>query len=269
MNISSSLQKYLESESFRMRDNLALMLFNTKNVYLAGECEHYEFFVFLFILVVLLEIIQSKTLTIESRRDLCKVVYYSMKAIKDNSIDAQRARKNSKKNVCFVDTATYKRIINNLLCYSFAFKYYGENISTSRLSSHPLELVFGLIRQGSRGNDTAEAAERIISYSQIRDDFRNDLGKKRTHARGRCVIAGSTPSDGWNIDLPSEIELPMIPIEIIALCNKEMTVDDFKSSNVWALASFLDENSPTDVPNVAGNNSGSNIFCRLVNYERK
>ena len=89
----------LDSSIDRMRDNLALMLFNTKNVCLAGESEHYEFFVFLFILVVLLEIIQSKTLTIESRRDLCKVVYYSMKAIKDNSIDSQRARKNSKKNV--------------------------------------------------------------------------------------------------------------------------------------------------------------------------
>ena len=44
----------------------------------------------------------------------------------------------------------------------------------------------------------------------------------------------------------------MIIIEIIALCNKVMTVDDFKSSKVWALASFLDENSHTDVRNVAG-----------------
>lgn len=114
-----------------------------------------------------------------------------------------------------------------------------------------MELVFGLIRQGSRGNDTAETAERIISYSKFRDNFRNDLGKKRTHARGRCIIAGSTPFDGWNIDLPSGINLQMIHIEIIALCNKEMTVDDFKFSNVLALTSFFDENSPTDVPNVA------------------
>lgn len=59
----------------------------------------------------------------------------------------------------------------------------------------------------------------------------------------------------------------MIPLEIIALCNKQMTDDDFKSSNVWALASFLDEYSPTIVPNVTGSNSGSNIFSRLVNFE--
>lgn len=87
-----------------MRDNLALMLFNTKNATISGMCEHYEFFVFQFILVILLKIIQSKMLCFESRRYLCKVIYYSMKNLKENSISAQRSRKNQ------------IRIINTLIC---------------------------------------------------------------------------------------------------------------------------------------------------------
>ena len=34
-------------------------------------------------------------------------------------------------------------------CYSFAFKYFGDEINTINLSSHPLELKFGEISQGS------------------------------------------------------------------------------------------------------------------------
>ncbi|KAK8890292.1 hypothetical protein M9Y10_035065 [Tritrichomonas musculus] len=260
----------LDTSIARMRDSLALMLINTKNTVIAGENEHHGFFVFEFVLVLMLEIIQSKTLSIDARRKLCKVAYYSMKEINDNSISRQRSRKgkkNKKKSVCFVNSNTYKRIINNLLCYGFVFKYFNGNISTARLGSHPLELVFGLIRQCSRGNDTSETAERVIAKSLLRDEFMEDLGKKKTHVRGRCKIAGSTPSDGWDKDIPIEIDLKQIPHELIGIANHEYDSDDFKSSNAWALATFLDENSPTTVPNLSGDNTGRAIINRLINLE--
>lgn len=94
-----------------------------------------------------------------------------------------------------------------------------------------------------------------------------DLGKKKTHVRGRCKIAGSTPSDGWDKDIPIEIDLKQIPHELIGIANHEYDSDDFKSSNAWALATFLDENSPTTVPNLSGDNTGRAIINRLINLE--
>lgn len=89
-----------------------------------------------------------------------------------------------------------------MFCYSFAFKYFGNEISIVNLSSHPLELKFGEIRQVSGGDDTAENALYILSKSLIREELLTNNGKKTSPVRGRSNIGGSKTSDGWNLYIP-------------------------------------------------------------------
>lgn len=205
LEISSSYSTKVEEPSSlnSMRDDLSLMLFNTENLYLLGIHGRYPFFSFQFIIVLSIVIIQSDNLSLNARIKLCKIGYNCIHKINENSVNYQRKKiADSKYIVKFVDTNTFNRLSNNFLSYCYAFKYHGKYIQNSSLSSHPLELCFGRIRQGSNGNDTSDIALNYISKSLIRDRLLDKLGKKETPVRGRCNVAGSCYSENWNIDIP-------------------------------------------------------------------
>lgn len=166
----------------------------------------------------------------------------------------------------FVDSATYKRILNNSVVYGYAFKYHGDDLQTSSLTTHPLELQFGNIRDTSSGNDTLELALNCIAKTLIRDDIMNQLGGNKSIIRGRCNIAGSSTNDVWNIDIPDTIHMENISNEIISIGNKELTKEQFLQTNCWKLTLFLKENAPTIIPHIYGTISGSRIQTRLRNY---
>ena len=147
--------------------------------------------------------------------------------------------------------------------------YFGESLNTISLGSHPLELKFGEIRQGSNGNDTSENALYIISKSLIRERLLRNLGKNPNPVRGRCYLAGSKTSDGWDLDFPDTIIFDAIPKELISICNNEILPTDFFDSNAWKLTTFLREKTPTIIPKLSGVNSGTRIISRNHNYERK
>lgn len=65
-----------------MRDDLSLVLFNSENLFVLGSEGHYPFFTIEFIEVIILAIIQSSNLSINSRIDLCRTGFYSLKNIK-------------------------------------------------------------------------------------------------------------------------------------------------------------------------------------------
>lgn len=104
-----------------------------------------------------------------------------------------------------------------------------------------------------------------ISKSLIRDRLLDKLGKKETPVRGRCNVAGSCYSENWNIDIPESINCDQIPVEILQICNKEINDESFLNTNIWNLVNFLNETSPTYVPNLSGDNAGSRIISRCIN----
>ena len=209
---------------------------------------------------------QSKNLSIDARIELCRIAFYCLRIINENSVDFQRKKVKDGYIVRYVDGNTFNRLSNNFLCYAHAFKYYGQNIQTSSLGTHPLELTFGRIRQGSFGNDTSEMAINIVAKGKMRDRLLSNLGKDQSTVKGRCNIAGSCQSEEWNLDIPNHIDYHAIPIEILQICDNEMQFEDFLNSNIWNLVVFLNENSPTYVPSLSGANSGSRIISRLHNY---
>ena len=240
-----------------MKDNLALMIINTENLLLFGQNEHYQFFTLLFVEVLILTVIQAKKLSIECRIDLCRICYNCITNLQNNCFKKQRSSKKSANFVSFLDNNTYQRMRNNLLCYAYAFKHYGRELSTDALSSHPLELTFGDIRRGSNGNDTSEMAIHSVAKSFIRDDLMNQFGKNVSPTRGRSYIAGSSYKDGWSINLPNDIDACSIQDEIIQIANGKLSFEQFKSTNTWKLSIFLKDNADTIVPNLYGNNSRS------------
>lgn len=127
------------------------------------------------------------------------------------------------------------RIQNNFLCYAYAFKNFPEKLSTSMLSSHPLELTFGEIRQCLRGNDTSENAIHAVSKNQLRNNFLKDLGKNSNSIKGKFNIAGSVNSEEWNIDIPEDIDTSNIPNEIITICRNQISQNHFEQMNIWKL----------------------------------
>ena len=132
-------------------------------MYLLGTYGHLTNFAFQFILVLSIIVIQSKNLSIDAR-----IEFYCLRIINENSVDFQRKKVKDGYIVRYVDGNTFNRLSNNFLCYAHAFKYYGQNIQTSSLGTHPLELTFGRIRQGSFGNDTSEMAINIVAKGKMR-----------------------------------------------------------------------------------------------------
>ena len=245
------------------------MLFNTENMILLVKNCHFSFFVYQFIIVLMLSVNQSKSLTAKARIVLCRIGYDSLININNHSIDFQRKKIKGEFIARYVDSTTYNKMLSNFLCFAYAYINYAINLKTSSLCSHPLELSFGRIREGSRGKDTGDMAIHVIAKGKLRDRLLDKLGQKETAARGRCDIAGSFYSDGWDIDIPDGIDCSQIPNEVIQFYNNELSSNDFFNSNTWKLVVFLNENSPTVVPNLYGVNSGSRIFGRNCNLRSK
>ena len=270
LELSSSYSPIVEESTSltSMRDDLSLMLFNTENMYYLGISGHYPFFAYQFIPVLLIAVFQSRNLSLKARIQLCKVGYYCLKELNENSVEYNRKKINENEYlVRYVDINTSNRLSNNFLCYAYAYKYHVQNIQSSSLSSHPLELSFGRIRQCSLGNDTNDMALNVVAKSQVRDRLLDNLGKKESSVRGRCDLAGSCYTDEWNIEIPETINCDQIPIEIIQICNNEIEDEEFLTSNIWNLINFLNQTSPTYVPNLSGANSGSRIISRCINYK--
>ena len=81
-----------------------------------------------------------------------------------------------------------------------------------------------------------------------------DLGKNSNPIKGRCNIAGSVNSEEWNIDIPEDIDTSNIPNEIITICRNQISQNHFEQMNIWKLTKFLNEQTPTLIPNLSGIN---------------
>lgn len=124
----------LNTSLSQMRDDLVLLVFNKYNLYLLGINGHYQFFAFQFMLILFLTSIQSNNLSAKARIDIWKTDYFSMSHFKCYSQNRQSDKINNKNIVNFIDNNNYHLIISNLFVYSFAFKYFGDEISAFSLS---------------------------------------------------------------------------------------------------------------------------------------
>lgn len=252
-----------------MRDDLSLILFNTQNLYVLGQNERYSFYTFQFYIVLMITAHQSKNLSANARYQLCKLLYYSMTEFKGSIEKWQRIKINNQTVCNFIDDNNFMRIINDCFCFAYAFKNYGNCLDTLELSSHPLELKFGDIRQTSRGKDTSDVAINNVSKSLIREEILCNLGIKRKGVRGRCNLAGSSNNEDWKIEIPNDIDMSMIPNELIQICNNDFSQEQFLNSNSWKLTIFLNTITPTFIPKLYSSNSGAKIVNRNHNYNKK
>lgn len=185
LEMSNVYKKDVETNSqlATMRDDLSLILFNTQNLFILGQNERYSFFTFQFFIVLMITIHQSNNLSANARYQLCKLTYYSMTAFKKSIEKWQRTKILDQKVCNFIDNNNYMRFINNCFCFAYAFKHYGNSLDTVKLSSHPLELKFGDIRQTSRGKDTSDIAIHNVSKSLIREEILSNFGRKKKYKK--------------------------------------------------------------------------------------
>lgn len=177
----------------------------------------------------------SKAYNISSRYKLGKTNFYSLINIYKSRIVYQRFKYQNQNYSGFVDSTTYKRILNNLILYGYAFKEYGDVIITSSMSTHPLELKFGDIRDNSNDNGTEQMALNCVSKSIIRDEISTNYSEKKPLIRGRCNLAGSSPENGWFIDIPGSINTENFPFEIVKICQNQFTLAQFYQTDCWKL----------------------------------
>ena len=156
-----------------------------------------------------------------------------------------------------------------MLCYAFAFKYYGHELSTDVISTHHLELTFGNIRQGSHSNDSSKLAVNEVAKSFLRDDWIHQFAKNISPTRGWSYISGSSFSDVLEINISDEIISDSISNEIIQIANNELNHRQFMRTNTWKFSIFLNENAKTIVPNLAGDTSGMRIMNRYHSQNKK
>ena len=77
-----------------------------------------------------------------------------------------------------------------------------------------------------------------------------NISKSTSSIRGRCNLAGSVSTNGWDLEIPETITLEKIPVELFNICNNMLIQQQFMETNVWKLACFLNEFTPTIIPNL-------------------
>lgn len=108
LKLSKYYHKLIESKQplDTMKDNLALMILNTENLILFGLNRRFQFFILLFVEVLILTVIQAKKLSIECRINLCKICYECITNFHAHRFSKQRSKKKGQSIVSFLDNNT-------------------------------------------------------------------------------------------------------------------------------------------------------------------
>lgn len=206
-----------------MRDDLALHVFNTKNLVILSENEEFCGFAFLLPFTLVTVAILSTNLSTESRYILIRLSFNIIMLLRQNSCNlrTRTSKKNPNVNVKFAQEIMRKRMLNTLIALGYAMKFYKENLKISMIFTHSVEYIFGYMRRLTYGNDKSSNAINSLAEQQISKEIIKKFNLESIYIRGRVA----NDDDIQNDDL-SECELNFndilfdeIPNEIFELMN--------------------------------------------------
>lgn len=234
-----------------MRDDLALHLFNTKNLEILAENEEFCCFAFLFPFTIVTVAIQSENLTSQARYTLVKIAYKVICELNECAagIRSKTSKKSPNIDVRFALRMSCQRTLNSLIALGFSLKFFHRNLSISRLFTHTVEYIFGYMRRLSYGKDQVDISVNALAKQDITKDTLKKYNLDSIHIRGR--IAAS--EDGieeitskWKLDI-IDVSHDQITEEIIQLMHGSMK---FENTQTAKLLYFICQNTPSIIPSL-------------------
>ena len=255
---------YQNSASFAMRDDLALLIFNTKT--LASRLEEGYWNIFLFILPFVLTtiVLQSNVLTIQARLQLLDLSYHLIDEISKGS--ASYPQSSTQKIVRYLRDWQMIRAKNTILAIGHALKFYSNGIAFSRLGTHLVEFVFSKMRQMSYNNNNCNTLANAIIKAEFTKDILQRYGLQDGH-KGRIDFAGSRyKEDQWVLSLP--IVNNDIYREVAWMLNNQID-NAGELPNLFSLIDFIVTSSPSPSISLSGTLAGSQPYARNLAYSKK
>ena len=257
---AKQLNEYLELDEIvlnakgpaAMRDDLALHVFNSRNLSILSEKEEFCAFAFILPYTLVTIAIQSLKLTREARYTLIKITFNVIILLRQYSRDlrSRKSKKTPNVEVKFAEEMSSKRTINTLIALAYVLRFYGDNLSLSRLFTHTVEYIFGYMRRLSYGKDKSEVAINALSKQQISKSILTKYNLDPYYVRGRIYPWEDNQNDitnGRGFGL-KEISYDQIPNEVIELINGNTHFENTQTSLL--LSSFILENTPSEIPSL-------------------
>lgn len=247
-----------------MRDDLALKLLNFDNLKKLANFEEYCCLVLFLPFVLFTNVLQSKNLSVNARKQLCFISYDIITLLYNESYNIQNVKSKNSQNVGYLRNSMRERAQNTIIGFAFALEYYGNTIMTSRLGTHIIEFIFGHMRNGCNGYDVLNKCVYQLVKSEVTKEILEKYDKEEMPIAGRAHPGGSCFSDQWNIDIDENINIDEVSKECIQLIHGKL---NYNNSNIRKLITFLSENAPK-VPEMNGSISCAKIHARQVHYSK-
>ena len=259
---------YKPGQVLAMRDDLALHIFHTDNLKQYFENEIWDAFVFILPYVLIVDVVNSSTLSIQGRLSLLHISYTLINTITSISDGPQlpREKKGKKQNACYITNNQKMRTMNDIVGFAHALTFSPNDIALSRLGTHPVEFKFGEMRDMSYGNNSAKSLTRMAAKADVTKDLLEKNGLTPKH-KGRVNFGGAHYTSEWTKDIPPEVDLNEINNEIIKLLHHEVKKEEIPC--LQCLVDFLNIESPCPVISLQGELSGTQIYSRNLHYKAK
>ena len=260
---------YQSSRVFAMRDDLALKIFHTDNLKDLYDNEYWNEFIFILPYVILINVIQSNTLTMKARLKLLELSYGLITMIAEKSQnkypEKPRLKKGKPQKACYITSNQLIRTKNDILALAHAITFYPNSLAFSRLGTHLVEFKFGEMRRISYGNNSSNALTNAIVKSEVVKDIlqKNSLTQKY---RGRVDFGGSRENGKWDVNLPFD-QIKSLLDEIQIILEEEQNQSNMKELDI--LVNFLYNESPSPEVKLQGDLSGTQINARNIAYKNK
>ena len=251
-----------------MRDDLALHLFNTKNLMILAENEEFCAFAFLFPYTIATVAIQSINLTPESRYLLIKIAFNVICELNEHAegLRSKTSKKTPDISVRYSLRMSCRKTMNSLIALGFSLKFFRTNLSLSRLFTHTVEYIFGYMRRLSYGKDQANVAIRALTKQHISKDILRKYNLDSLYIRGRIAASEENIDDitsGWNLNI-GEVSCENVANEIVQLMKGDLKYEDTETAQ---LLNFICENTPSVIPSLnTKKRIGDSIRSRQQSY---
>ena len=260
---------YKQSKVISMRDDLALKIFHTDNLKSLFEEEIWNEYVFILPYIILINVIQSNTLTVGARLQMLELAYTMLEVIFAASFDfpeIPREKNGKQQEAKYITRNQKRRTQNDIIALAHALTFYSDGIAFSRLGTHLVEFKFGEMRRMSYGNNSANVLLGAVVRAEVVKEVceQYDVHPKR---RGRIDFGGAKMSERWTISFPFKDNSPIIEELIRLLHESSLGTEDLPI--LKELTDFLHIKSPSPIVKLQGELAGTQIYERNIHYHVK
>ena len=151
-------------------------------------------------------VLQSETLSVESRIHLLEIAYQILKILKNETKHyLESPTKNSKcKKARYLTNIQLVRINNTILALAYALKYHSKGIALSRIGIHLVEFVFARMRRMAYHKNDSQTLTDAVVRAELCQKVLKRYNIRNT-SRGRIDFAGARHNpEAWIIDMHTE-----------------------------------------------------------------